>query len=89
MDGPGEGSPPPAYVSTEEAARWLGLSVQSFRRLVGLDPPKKRGVQPLPGVQDWVRPVRVGGSLLWHWLAVVYLQHVLQTMPPGEPGEDD
>lgn len=69
IDGPGKGT----YVTTEEAARFLGLSVAAFRRLVGLD----ESDLALPGVRDWVRPVTVGRSLRWHWLSITYLAHVL------------
>lgn len=82
IDGPGRG----ANVTTEVAARYLGVSVTTFRRLVGLE----QSDITLPGVRDWIRPVRVGKGIRWNWLSIVYLAHVMahgQAAAPGDAGQ--
>ena len=89
IDGPGDGM----LVTTAQAAAWLSLSLPSFRRLVGLTKAKK-GEPPLPWLASWLKPVRVGKSVRWHWLDVVALGQVLtglrvSGLVPDLGGEDD
>ncbi len=72
IEAPGKGK----NVSTEEAARWLGVSEDSFERLA-----KSSG---------WLTPVRIGRRLLWDSLDVAVLAHVVGRTGEGKtvPGTE-
>ncbi len=59
IEAPGKGK----NVSTEEAARWLGLSEDTFEKLA-----RQSG---------WLTPLRIGRRVLWDSLDVAVLAHVL------------
>lgn len=75
------------YVTIRQAADFLCLSVPTFRRLVGLD--SSDPDVSLPGVRDWVRPVRIGGAIRFHWLGVVYLAHRLAQLAPVDAAAEE
>lgn len=51
------------WLTTVQAAQWLGLSPDTFSRLVEAHP--------------WVRASKVGRSIRWHWMDLVCLSHIL------------
>lgn len=85
----------PHYLSTEDAARRLGLSRGQFRRLVGLDAkPKPHAMAAF--VRHWMRPnTKLTGDHMWLTKDVDALAQVLahwQDDPgeaPAEDGDDD
>jgi hypothetical protein len=58
IDGPDK-----VYLSSKEAAAWLGLERKQFEALAALE--------------NWLRPVHFGRSKKWHWMDVVAFGHVL------------
>lgn len=60
IEGPGDG----LYVSGETAARWLGISEDTFHRLVEQQ-------------DSWFQPRRIGRSVLYHWMDVVALSRMI------------
>lgn len=79
VEAPGSGQ----FLTTDEACAWLHVSEGTFDSIVE--------------AEGWVRPTRIGrkgGRVLWHWLDIFVLGHVLSrrsetgTGPPGEePGK--
>jgi hypothetical protein len=59
IEGPGDG----LYVSAETAARWLGVSEDTFRRLVEQ--------------QDWLHARHIGRVSLYHWMDIVALSRII------------
>lgn len=51
------------HVSTETAADWLAVSEDTFEGIAASHP--------------WLRPVRIGRKVLWHWLDIVALAQVM------------
>lgn len=70
IDGPGREDE--AFVTSEEAARFLRVSKDAFLRMVG----KKKGT-PLPGVPSWIRSYDHGHETLWDSLDVAVIKHIL------------
>lgn len=71
-------APPRIHSTTRQAARWLGWSVETFRRVVEEE-------------AAWLRPVSVrgrGGAEYWDWQDLVALKHLIarrsQTPPPQQ-----
>jgi hypothetical protein len=84
IDAPGR--PERSFVTTEEAAEWLGVGTSTFLRLVG----RKTGGAALPGVAEWMRPAGHGDKLLWDWADVFALRQILmKRQAPDDPGDDE
>lgn len=58
-------------VSTERAAEWLGVSEDTFKRIVPQFP--------------WVKPLLVGRKVLWDVVDVALLGHVLSRLGEIDP----
>ncbi len=62
-----------SWVTTEVAARWLGVSDSTFLRLIG----RKKGGTTLPGVSEWMRPHPHSAKELWDVADVILVRHIL------------
>lgn len=61
------------WLTTDEAAAWLGVKEKVFLALVELYP--------------WIRPSKLGKrTIRWYWLDLVCLSRILQHSPP--PAEE-
>lgn len=73
FDGPGE--PGCSFVTTEQAARWIGVGDTTFLRMVGHK--KDQPGKTLPGVAEWMRPYDHGQKDLWDVQDVIMVRHIL------------
>lgn len=80
------------FLTTAQAAAYLGVSVPTFKRIVGLTHDPKL---TLPGVREWFRPVTIDSVTRWAWLDVFCLGHLLEkrreagTEPPAAAGDEE
>jgi hypothetical protein len=78
IDGPRGGE----FLTTAQAARYVGLNAQQFEKLIALE--------------DWIRPVYFGRrKKTWRWMDVVCFAHIYQAREairqaasPGPPPEE-
>ena len=55
-------APNRVYLSTKQAARWLGLEPDHF--------------EALAAKEDWLRPTYHGRRKTWHWMSIVAFAHI-------------
>lgn len=77
IDGPNS-----QFLGTIAAAKWLGVSRPTFRRLVGLD----QHELTIPGIREWMRPNMLGR---WNWFDLVVLAHIIARREGSPPPEGD